>query len=275
MPSQRDRALFFGHLVQFFVEFDASQQSEAWQARFVEFLALQSPSFSWSDLNACIKSAVNSCTSTKDPARCCALCLLQSVQKHRSDSAILQNAIPSRRVASDLRAIDVFDDVFETIGGSQSLKAQLIQTIVEPCLHWEKYKPFARALPTGILLYGPPGTGKTAISRACSRLGHLNFLCPHISDLVNKEIGESERRIRELFAQAERCAPCIIFFDEIESVFKNRTMQDVSWSAQQVVTQLLLKMDDVRRRNQTGGNKFVFIIGATNLPEVFSSDEWR
>ena len=52
-------------------------------------------------------------------------------------------------------------------------------------------------------------------------------------------------------------------------------MQDVSWSAQQVVTQLLLKMDDVRRRNQTGGNKFVFIIGATNLPEVFSSDEWR
>ena len=216
MPSQRDRSLFFGHLVQFFVEFDASQQSEAWQARFVEFLALQSPSFSWSDLNACIKSAVNSCTSTKDPARCCALCLLQSVQKHRSDSAILQNAIPSRRVATDLRAIDLFDDVFETIGGSQSLKAQLIQTIVEPCLHWEvasiefddvkKYKPFARALPTGILLYGPPGTGKTAISRACSRLGHLNFLCPHISDLVNKEIGESERRIRELFAQAERCA---------------------------------------------------------------------
>ena len=74
---------------------------------------------------------------------------------------------------------------------------------------------------------------------------------------------------------ADVCSPCIIFFDEIESVFKNRTMQDVSWSAQQVVTQLLLKMDDVRRRNQTGGNKFVFIIGATNLPEVFSSDEWR
>ena len=137
MPSQRDRSLFFGHLVQFFVEFDASQQSEAWQARFVEFLALQSPSFSWSDLNACIKSAVNSCTSTKDPARCCALCLLQSVQNHRSDSAILQNAIASRRVSKDLRAIDSVEDIFQSIGGSKSLKDQMIETIVEPCLHWE------------------------------------------------------------------------------------------------------------------------------------------
>ena len=68
------------------------------------------------------------------------------------------------------------------------------------------------------------------------------------------------------------CSPCIIFFDEIESVFKNREMEDVSSSSQQVVTQLLLKMDDVRKRNQKGGNKFVFIIGATNLPEVFCSE---
>ena len=59
--------------------------------------------------------------------------------------------------------------------------------------------------PTGILLYGPPGTGKTAISRACSQLGHLNFISPSISELVCKEIGESERRIRDLFERAIRC----------------------------------------------------------------------
>lgn len=163
-----------------------------------------------------MKSAVNSCYSTKDSARCCALCLLQTIQKHRSDSAILQNAIPSRRVATDLRSIGSFGNIFESIGGSQSLKDKMIETIVNPCLNWEvasiefdylqKYKQFAVALPTGILLYGPPGTGKTALSRACSQLGHLNFICPQISDLVNKEIGESERRIRELFTQAERCA---------------------------------------------------------------------
>ena len=137
LPSQLDRSLFFRHLSRFFIEFDASQQSDAWQKRYVDFLALQSPSFSWNDINLAVKKAVNACTTTKDSSRCCALCLLQSVQNHRSDSAILQNAIASRRVSKDLRAIDSVEDIFQSIGGSKSLKDQMIETIVEPCLHWE------------------------------------------------------------------------------------------------------------------------------------------
>ena len=104
--------------------------------------------------------------------------------------------------------------------------------------------------PTGILLYGPPGTGKTAILRACSQLGHLNFICPQISELVCKEIGESERRIRDIFQRARRCSPCIIFFDEIDSVFKNRNRDETSSSvSQQILTQLLLQIDSVRSGN--------------------------
>ncbi len=123
--------------------------------------------------------------------------------------------------------------------------------------------------PTGILLYGPPGTGKTAILRACSQLGHLNFICPQISELVCKEIGESERRIRDIFQRARRCSPCIIFFDEIDSVFKNRNRDETSSSvSQQILTQLLLQIDSVRSGNGDEESRFVFVIGATNLPEV-------
>ena len=123
--------------------------------------------------------------------------------------------------------------------------------------------------PTGILLYGPPGTGKTAILRVCSQLGHLNFICPQISELVCKEIGESERRIREIFQRARRCSPCILFFDEIDSVFKNRNRDDAASSvSQQILTQLLLQIDSVRSDSGNEESRFVFVIGATNLPEV-------
>ena len=84
-----------------------------------------------------------------------------------------------------------------------------------------------------------------------------------------KEIGESERRIRDIFQRARRCSPCIIFFDEIDSVFKNRNRDETSSSvSQQILTQLLLQIDSVRSGNGDEESRFVFVIGATNLPEV-------
>ncbi len=100
-------------------------------------------------------------------------------------------------------------------------------------------------------------------------MGHLNFICPQISELVCKEIGESERRIRDIFQRARRCSPCIVFFDEIDSVFKNRNRDETASSvSQQILTQLLLQIDRVRSESLNEEGKLVFVIGATNLPEV-------
>ena len=83
-------------------------------------------------------------------------------------------------------------------------------------------------------------------------------------------MGESERRIRDLFTKAKKAAPCILFFDEIESIFKNRKNSETSYVSSQLLTQLLLQIDSISSENTLDSNNqsFVFIIGATNIPEV-------
>lgn len=87
--------------------------------------------------------------------------------------------------------------------------------------------------------------------------------------MICKEVGESERKIRELFTQAKKASPCILFFDEIESIFKNRNLADTSSVSSQILTQLLLQIDTISAERSFGEQDiFVFIIGATNLPHV-------
>ena len=87
--------------------------------------------------------------------------------------------------------------------------------------------------------------------------------------MICKEVGESERRIRELFSKAKKASPCILFFDEIESIFKNRKNAETSTVSGQLLTQLLLQIDSRHSEEDAFElDSFVFIIGATNLPNV-------
>lgn len=219
-----------------------------------------------------------------DPTHFCCLCFLQVLSQYPPSVSVLYD--PSSLIYShhndlpqSLPDFQSLMNTFNTIGGNGQLKQFLMESIINPALHQEvilssfsylqQYSHFHIQPPTGILLYGPPGTGKTAICRACSQLGSFNFICPEISELICKEVGESERRIRELFAKAKKASPCILFFDEIESIFKNRNNNETSSNSNQLLTQLLLQIDLVNEEHSDiNGGSFVFIIGATNLPNV-------
>lgn len=115
----------------------------------------------------------------------------------------------------------------------------------------------------GVLLYGPPGCAKTLIAQAVATESNQNFLAVKGSELIKMYVGESERGIRDVFRRARAAKPCIIFFDEIDSIGKSR--EKTQDSGLNVVTTLLNEMDGIERL------KDVFIIGATNRPDILDS----
>ncbi|KAL1800609.1 hypothetical protein ACET3X_000951 [Alternaria dauci] len=115
----------------------------------------------------------------------------------------------------------------------------------------------------GVLLYGPPGCAKTLIAQAVATESKQNFLAVKGSELIKMYVGESERAIRDVFRRARAAKPCIIFFDEIDSIGKSR--EKTQDSGLNVVTTLLNEMDGIEAL------KDVFIIGATNRPDILDS----
>ncbi len=150
---------------------------------------------------------------------------------------------------------------YEDVGGlSRELK--LIREMVElPLRYAEVFEKLGVEAPKGVLLYGPPGTGKTLIARAIASETKLHFTRVNGPEIIHKFYGESEARLREIFEDATRNAPSIIFIDEIDAIAPKRAevLGDVE---KRVVAQLLALMDGVVSRGQ------VIVIGATNIPEM-------
>lgn len=115
----------------------------------------------------------------------------------------------------------------------------------------------------GVLLYGPPGCAKTLIAQAVATESNQNFLAVKGSELIKMYVGESERAIRDVFRRARAAKPCIIFFDEIDSIGKSR--DKTAESGLNVVATLLNEMDGIEAL------KDVFIIGATNRPDILDA----
>ncbi len=149
------------------------------------------------------------------------------------------------------------------IGGLEEQKQQLKEMIEWPLKHKNLFKEVGIDAPKGILLYGPPGTGKTFLAKAVATESNANFISVKGPEVFNKWVGESEKKIRELFKKARQLAPSIIFFDEIDAITSTRTSNDMSSGVQNnVVAQILTEMDGISNL------KDIVIIGATNRVDI-------
>lgn len=118
----------------------------------------------------------------------------------------------------------------------------------------------------GILLYGPPGTGKTLLAKAVATSFSLNFFSVKGPELLNMYIGESEANVRKVFQRARDAKPCVIFFDELDSVAPKRgNLGDSGGVMDRIVSQLLAELDGM---SSGQGGADVFVIGATNRPDL-------
>jgi transitional endoplasmic reticulum ATPase len=147
------------------------------------------------------------------------------------------------------------------VGGLEKAKEKLRELVELPLLRPDLYTKAGIKPSKGVLLYGPPGTGKTLLAKAVANEANANFISVKGPELVSKWVGESEKHIREIFKKARQVAPCIIFFDEFDSISKLRgsSMND---STEKIVNQLLTELDGVEELEK------VVVIAATNRKDL-------
>ena len=150
---------------------------------------------------------------------------------------------------------------YEDIGGMKHIIQRVRELVELPLRHPELFKRLGIDPPKGILLYGPPGTGKTLLAKAVANEAEAYFIAINGPEIMSKFYGESEQRLREIFEQAKKNAPAIIFIDEIDAIAPKRdeVMGEVE---RRVVAQLLALMDGLESRGD------VIVIAATNRPNA-------
>lgn len=171
------------------------------------------------------------------------------------------------RIAKTLGAPKVPSVQWSDIGGLEEAKKSIIATIETP-LKYPLLFSKDKKRRSGVLLYGPPGTGKTLLAKAIATEFKMNFLSVKGPELINMYVGESERNVREVFAKARGASPCIVFFDELDSLAPARgSGGDSGGVMDRVVSQFLAELDGV----QSSGKESIFVVGATNRPDLIDS----
>jgi len=150
---------------------------------------------------------------------------------------------------------------YDDVGGLGTTVEQVREMIELPLKHPELFARLGIDPPRGVLLYGPPGTGKTLLARAVANESDASFFVINGPEIMGRYYGESEERLREVFEDAERDAPSIIFIDEIDSIAPSRD-EASGETERRVVAQLLTLMDGLSARGH------VVVIGATNRPDA-------
>ena len=159
---------------------------------------------------------------------------------------------------------------FKDVAGADEAKEELSE-IVEFLRNPAKYNAIGAKIPKGVLLFGPPGTGKTLLARAVAGEAGVPFFSISGSDFVEMFVGVGASRVRDLFAQAKKNAPCIIFIDEIDAVGRQRGagLGGGHDEREQTLNQLLVEMDGF------GANEGIITIAATNRPDILDPDLLR
>merc|ERR1712051_321966 len=163
--------------------------------------------------------------------------------------------------------VEVPNITWNDIGGLQNVKQELQELVQYPVEHPEKFLKFGMQPSRGVLFYGPPGCGKTLLAKAVANECQANFISIKGPELLTMWFGESEANVRNVFEKARSAAPCVLFFDELDSIAKSRGMSvgDAGGAGDRVMNQLLTEMDGM------GAKKSVFIIGATNRPDIIDT----
>lgn len=185
----------------------------------------------------------------------------QVVRTIPSGPVVIGKRTDIRIVEGEQTAANAPSVSYEDIGGLEREVARVREMVELPLKYSHIFERLGILAPKGVLLYGPPGTGKTLLARAVAAESRVHFIHLNGPEIMRKFYGESEAKLREVFEEAARHAPAILFIDEIDAVAPKRT-EVVGEVEKRVVAQLLSLMDGFVARGQ------VIVIGATNIPEV-------
>ncbi|KAH8305660.1 hypothetical protein KR059_005090 [Drosophila kikkawai] len=159
--------------------------------------------------------------------------------------------------------VTVPDTTWEDIGALHDIREELKLAVLAPVKYPDMLERLGLTAPSGVMLCGPPGCGKTLLAKAIANEAGINFISVKGPELMNMYVGESERAVRACFQRARNSAPCVIFFDEFDSLCPKRSEGgDGNNSGTRIVNQLLTEMDGVEER------KGVYILAATNRPDI-------
>jgi transitional endoplasmic reticulum ATPase len=149
---------------------------------------------------------------------------------------------------------------FKDVGGMESVKEAIRNKIIYPMQNPELYKAYGKSIGGGLLLYGPPGCGKTHLARATAGEVGSGFISVGIQDVLDMWLGNSERNMHQVFTQARRNKPCLLFFDEVDALAGKRTDMHAS-AGRNTVNVFLAELDGVEHQNEG-----ILTIAATNAP---------
>jgi transitional endoplasmic reticulum ATPase len=169
-------------------------------------------------------------------------------------------------VSLNPKAVEIIDERvpeinYEDIGGLDDEIKKIREMVEIPLKHPEIFHRLGIDPPKGVLLHGPPGTGKTLLAKAVANESEANFILLNGPEIMSKFYGESEKKIRDIFEEAEKTAPAIVFIDEIDAIAPKRE-ETIGEVERRVVSQLLTMMDGLKSRGK------VIVIGATNRPNA-------
>ncbi|HSF27680.1 MAG TPA: CDC48 family AAA ATPase [Nitrosopumilaceae archaeon] len=157
------------------------------------------------------------------------------------------------------------DVKWDEVGGLENVKRELQEAVEWPMKYPTLYSKLGHRMPRGILLHGPSGTGKTLLAKAVATESEANFISVRGPELLSKWVGESERGIREIFRRARQASPCVIFFDEIDSIAPVRGVGGETAVTERVVSQLLTELDGIESLHG------VVVLAATNRADMIDT----